>query len=82
MMFTRKVALTLVTGAVSLASSLRIYDEETGESYVFPSGVYAQMYENVRDEISKKERTRIKKLIHSEGIEAFLKETEKDEDEL
>jgi hypothetical protein len=57
-------------------SSLRIYDNETGESYVFPSGVYAQMYEHVCGEISKKERIRIKNLIHSDGLEAFLQETD------
>jgi len=57
-------------------SSLRIYDNETGESYVFPSGVYAQMYGHVCGEISKKERIRIKNLIHSDGLEAFLKETD------
>ena len=57
-------------------SSLRIYDNETGESYVFPSGVYAQMYKHVCDEISKKERIRIKNLIHSDGLEAFLQETD------
>jgi hypothetical protein len=61
-----------------MVSSLRIYDNETGESYVFPSGVYAQMYEHVCNEISKKERIRIKKLIQSQGVEAFLQETDEE----